>query len=271
MLYYFASCFDLGRKKLAKLHKLQQRVVIGRPWIQGAKLAGVISVFKIGPTCNMNAAFQRAKVAMCLRFWGLKAILGASKKHPFINSANKILLQCHAAGPSDLDPLLSLSITSPEEAQGNKSIQRDNRKNVYKILKALKDIQKKEHHQVSYDYISAKARKSPIEAVTDVVSSGLLELLRHASPKTLNKVDRLYLLRWFAFEEADWNLQLRFQSISKRQICKMCSNNNSNLCPLGAAGVSICHHCYRGSFGSLPWLHFLPIAIRNQLKEDPNS
>ena len=91
MLYYFASCFDLSKKKLARLYKLQQRVVIGRSWIQGVRLAGAIS-FKIGPTCDMNAAFQRAKIAMCLRFYGLEAIKNAIAKHPVLDRVNKILL-----------------------------------------------------------------------------------------------------------------------------------------------------------------------------------
>ena len=133
MLYYFASCFDLSKKKLARLYRLQQRVVIGRSWIQGARLAGVISSFKIGPTCDMNAAFQRAKIAMCLRFYGLEAIKNANSRHPVLDRANKFLLHWHTLEPELLDKLMALAILPPEEMKGNRSLQVTSRKNTFQI------------------------------------------------------------------------------------------------------------------------------------------
>jgi hypothetical protein len=66
MLYYFASCFELSNGRLKKLHRLQQKVIIGRPWLQGSHLADVFSAYKIGPCCNLISALKRAKVSLCL-------------------------------------------------------------------------------------------------------------------------------------------------------------------------------------------------------------
>jgi hypothetical protein len=154
---------------------------------------------------------------MCVRFYGLDAVLAANNKHPFVSSANKILLQLHSTYPEEIEPVLSLSILSPADSHGSSNVQKANRKNVYKLLGTLKAVQRKEHHQTSFDYIAAKVQNTPVEAVTNVISSGLLEILKQTSSKTLGKIDRLYLLRWFTGEEADWNLQLRFQAIIKSQ------------------------------------------------------
>ena len=77
MLYFFSSCFDLSKTRLKKIYRLQQKVIIGRPWIQGHHLADVFSVFKIGPCCNLVASLERAKVSMCLRYYGLQQVCDA--------------------------------------------------------------------------------------------------------------------------------------------------------------------------------------------------
>ena len=72
-------------------------------------------------------------------------------------------------------------------------MQRENKKNTYKLLGTLKAVQRKEYHQISYDYVTAKTKKTPIEAVLDIISSGLLDFLKQTSSRTLSRVDRLYL------------------------------------------------------------------------------
>jgi hypothetical protein len=91
MLYYFASCFELSNTRLRKLLRLQQKVIIGRPWIQGAHLADVFSAFKIGPCCNLLSALRRAKVSLCLRIYGLQGILSAKDSHPILGTAKRTL------------------------------------------------------------------------------------------------------------------------------------------------------------------------------------
>jgi hypothetical protein len=148
MLYFFSSSFDPSKTRLKKIYRLQQNVIIGRPWIQGHHLADVFSVFKIGPRCNLVSSLKRAKVAMCLRYYGLQRIYDASDDHPILGSAKRILLDWQQTDPGAFQQVSALRIPSsiPDhlapDTQPSPDCLKEKRKNVYKLVGKLKASQK---------------------------------------------------------------------------------------------------------------------------------
>ena len=104
-------------------------------------------------------------------------------------------MQCQAVDAEQIHPVLNQRIRSPSDYNGDATLQRIRRRNTFKLLKKLKEAQQKRSHQAAFDYIGEKARKSPVEAVCDLLSSGLLELLKQSHLSALGRIDRLFLLR----------------------------------------------------------------------------
>ena len=224
-LYYFSSCFDLSKTRLKKVYRLQQKVIIGRPWIQGHHLADVFSVFKIGPCCNLVSSLQRAKIAMCLRYYGLQRICNAPSSHSILCSAKKVLLDWQHTDPDAFQQVVALHIPSslPEDLQDRPTGQapetRLKRKNVYKFITRPKLSQKQHNNEKAKNYVITKIRATPCAMFTDAILNGLLQLLETAQTKEISRVDRAYVLRWFLGEEADWNWHLRIHKTKRTSVC----------------------------------------------------
>jgi len=267
MLYYFASCFELSNTRLKKLQRLQQKVIIGRPWIQGAHLADVFSAFKIGPCCNLSSALRRAKVSLCLRIYGLQGILSAKDSHPILGTAKKTLLEWQCHENAAFQEAISLSIppcqgiTVPHARSRRR--QRDEndapvdlkakRRNTNKFVAKLKESQKALNNKNALDYVTKKIRQTPLSVYTNCVLEGLVQLLETAHHKELSKVDRAYILRWFLGEEADWNFKLRINSVLRSKACCCGCTFVSNLAPFAAPTPSVCRRTMDTFFSDTPW------------------
>ena len=155
-LQYVASVFCIFQKRIKQIRKLQQKVLIGRPWIQSQHIAEVLSSLKVGPTCNLELYCRKANLGAALRLYGSEGLTKkkvVDKSH-FLKTAASALSSWQSSHTSSFAKhFLSSRVPPPKDSSA-----KARKKSINKILFAYHQDMKEDKKKRPYSMFPTRLK-----------------------------------------------------------------------------------------------------------------
>ena len=259
-LYFATSVFALTPKYLAVLNRLQQKVLLGRPWIPGKHLATTFSMLKIGPCCAISIACRKANLAAVLRLYGTRILQTKEPKAKMLKTAHQSLQDWLRLEPESFRKCFR-TIYEPDASRARK-------KNINRITAEFCRVRKQQERRQATHHLLIKASKSAFAIYSESSLESIFQALQTFPAKLVQPVNRYYFLRWLVAEETDAQFYQRLQGIKREQQCVCGCSRQARRHLFSTHFGSVCHEEYTKRAGEMPWVALMPQQARDLLASE---
>ena len=256
ILYYISSIFTLRQAHLRMLERIQQKVLIGRPWLRANFVTSIFSALKIAPATDLQTSCAVANVGLVNRMHGAQVFLASPTQLPTLpfyvkNALRYTNKHCHALSFTTQSADVSPTHITPSPT----------------LLPTLKKHLKELHHAKATDYIEDRIARTTLFRLLQRSPQQLLKLFHDTQHKAFPPMDRIYCLRWLLDEDTDAFFALRLQGLSRQGTCANCLTATGFLHPIAYTQQPICVSCFSFRYPQHPpWCYHLPAASRAHLE-----